>query len=733
MAETRLNRIIRKYNIGLQSLVDFLRSKGVYVEENPNAKVSDEYLPLIAKRFAKDFVIKRDADQLDIRMKEIIERRLTCPPEADVEETRDAGATSGSIPKVPTIRMNKIQRRYNIGLQPLVDFLHGLGVDVEASPNAKVSEEYLPAIERQFVGEDVQEKNSHLDQDQEPDGSPERPSYSKPDNDAVLNEDAEMSKTSEDSLLAGLAATVSQDSDDWWNAPSVDAQEIDREDSANKSEFEDGPGDEEDSEGDYLETVTEDIVRNLVLRRDTEGLRRVLSETRIDYVCEVRYIICSLLSQYRDDHLSGDDFWYLIWCAVYGNFTAYRIPIVESICTGIGINAAEDYLCSDNEIVDSVVAGMLFDHYEIDRIMPFFAVFRDVIPSGTLVKIRSAFKYLNTPKGIRCFFEATGDDLDAQLRFLADRDEEAVLFYGFCKIMALLKKEGKNAVLAIPAFGTYMYGLLHSCDEGWHHGSAIIFGSLKKHVFGLDCISDEAEKDIFLCDYFHEMQDEFSYLAFHDYLVTFFGEYDSTYSSIDHASEDSLSGLLGGLVNETYLELGQFIPQRIEAKDVANAIDILTHSDCDDSRGAFLLMSAANLLNAACDSEKFKHLLANNRIKYSVSDFFSWYINEPGHFKHVRCYYDVAEHMFYAEIFGVVFSFKNIPGEATFMDYAVSKRNNVIRFDGIRLKRIAPWLLSIALHLAKKESLSEGQVSDIIRHVRERQTRFSIRGKSLSD
>jgi translation initiation factor IF-2 len=54
MAEIRLNKIIRTYNIGLQSLVDFLTSKGVEVEANPNAKISDEHLPAIEKQFGKD-------------------------------------------------------------------------------------------------------------------------------------------------------------------------------------------------------------------------------------------------------------------------------------------------------------------------------------------------------------------------------------------------------------------------------------------------------------------------------------------------------------------------------------------------------------------------------------------------------------------------------------------------------------------------------------------------------
>ena len=74
MAEIRLNKIIRTYNIGLQNLVDFLISKGVEVEANPNAKISDDLLPQIAKQFGKDLELKQAAEKVDIKLNEILEK-----------------------------------------------------------------------------------------------------------------------------------------------------------------------------------------------------------------------------------------------------------------------------------------------------------------------------------------------------------------------------------------------------------------------------------------------------------------------------------------------------------------------------------------------------------------------------------------------------------------------------------------------------------------------------------
>lgn len=54
MGEVRLNKIIRSYNIGLQNLVNFLKTKGLVVPPNPNAKISDSYLPAIENYFNND-------------------------------------------------------------------------------------------------------------------------------------------------------------------------------------------------------------------------------------------------------------------------------------------------------------------------------------------------------------------------------------------------------------------------------------------------------------------------------------------------------------------------------------------------------------------------------------------------------------------------------------------------------------------------------------------------------
>ena len=73
MAEIRLSKLTKQFSIGLQRLVDFLNEKGANVEMNPNAKISDEYLPALEAKFGEDLKLKMDSEKVAIKLKEIIE------------------------------------------------------------------------------------------------------------------------------------------------------------------------------------------------------------------------------------------------------------------------------------------------------------------------------------------------------------------------------------------------------------------------------------------------------------------------------------------------------------------------------------------------------------------------------------------------------------------------------------------------------------------------------------
>ena len=87
MSEIRLNKLVKKYNIGLGILVDFLAKQGVEVEANPNAKVeeTEELMTSLSKAFGKDLEDRQAADEADIKISKILENTVK-KPKAEVEE-----------------------------------------------------------------------------------------------------------------------------------------------------------------------------------------------------------------------------------------------------------------------------------------------------------------------------------------------------------------------------------------------------------------------------------------------------------------------------------------------------------------------------------------------------------------------------------------------------------------------------------------------------------------------
>ena len=127
MAEIRLSKLTKQFSIGLARLVDFLNEKGADVEMNPNAKISDEYLPAIEAKFGEDQKLKADSEKVTIKLKEIIE--MGSKKKATVEE---------EIPEQEVV-------------------IKSTSLNVEA-PKAQPKEEAEPVVEQPVKQEEVKEE-----------------------------------------------------------------------------------------------------------------------------------------------------------------------------------------------------------------------------------------------------------------------------------------------------------------------------------------------------------------------------------------------------------------------------------------------------------------------------------------------------------------------------------------------------------------------------------------------
>ncbi len=67
----RLSQVARKLNIGKNTIIDFLSSKGYQVEDNPNHKINEEQLSLLSREFADSAHDKEEASAMSIGSKHV--------------------------------------------------------------------------------------------------------------------------------------------------------------------------------------------------------------------------------------------------------------------------------------------------------------------------------------------------------------------------------------------------------------------------------------------------------------------------------------------------------------------------------------------------------------------------------------------------------------------------------------------------------------------------------------
>ena len=167
MAEIRLNKIIRTYNIGLQNLVDFLISKGVEVEANPNAKISDDLLPQIAKQFGKDLELKQASEKVDIKLNEILEKTSRKQQE-NAKEEEDEEPVRETV--IKTTIFTPVEQRQEAAQAPQPE------VAPEPKDDAQPERETVPSPEPETrTAEEAPSKEAEPEVRQEPEPVKEVP------------------------------------------------------------------------------------------------------------------------------------------------------------------------------------------------------------------------------------------------------------------------------------------------------------------------------------------------------------------------------------------------------------------------------------------------------------------------------------------------------------------------------------------------------------------------------
>ena len=88
MASFRLKKVATDFNVGIQTLVDYLAKKGHQVEPSPTTKISDEQYELLATAFQGERKVKEEADKIELvtGANRVVEAQAKETPDAESEE-----------------------------------------------------------------------------------------------------------------------------------------------------------------------------------------------------------------------------------------------------------------------------------------------------------------------------------------------------------------------------------------------------------------------------------------------------------------------------------------------------------------------------------------------------------------------------------------------------------------------------------------------------------------------
>ncbi|MBE6224011.1 MAG: translation initiation factor IF-2 [Bacteroidales bacterium] len=70
----RIGKVLKEFNIGMGTLVEFLHKKGINIDSNPGAKLTGEQYALVAKEFKKEQIVKEESKKVAIKVKDITEK-----------------------------------------------------------------------------------------------------------------------------------------------------------------------------------------------------------------------------------------------------------------------------------------------------------------------------------------------------------------------------------------------------------------------------------------------------------------------------------------------------------------------------------------------------------------------------------------------------------------------------------------------------------------------------------
>ncbi len=75
----RISKVVKEFNIGIGTLTDFLKKKGIEVDPSPNSKISEEAYALVEKEFDKELQLKEQSKKIILKVKDVTQEESPAP------------------------------------------------------------------------------------------------------------------------------------------------------------------------------------------------------------------------------------------------------------------------------------------------------------------------------------------------------------------------------------------------------------------------------------------------------------------------------------------------------------------------------------------------------------------------------------------------------------------------------------------------------------------------------
>ena len=149
----RISKIMKDFNIGLGTLVEFLKKKGVEVDANPGAKISAEAFALVEKEFSKEQLIKEQSRKVAITVKEITDKVEHSRDNADdVEPEKEIIIKTNVLAEKPKVKKSEPVAKVEVSETPVnvpsdrpdIKVIGKINLEKPAAPKASEKAEEKP-------------------------------------------------------------------------------------------------------------------------------------------------------------------------------------------------------------------------------------------------------------------------------------------------------------------------------------------------------------------------------------------------------------------------------------------------------------------------------------------------------------------------------------------------------------------------------------------------------------